>query len=132
MVGKKPKMDPVAGLKAFLMVLPQIPCLIGNGNGPIVLSADLPLGMEGEQFLDQHMMAELRIQCIRVPAFIDNGIGALTGYTFNMAGHSRKGENGMKFQRYTVIHRKSSFSLFLAYRIPDTPAGICFRFPEEF
>ena len=70
--------------------------------------------MKRKQLFYQHMVAKFPVQIILIPALINDGIGTLSDDFFDMAGHALKGENGMKFQWCTVIHRR--FLLFVFSR----------------
>ena len=74
--------------------------------------------MERKEFLYQNVMAKLPVQTVLIPAFVNDGVRTLSDDFFDMAGHTLKGENGMKFQWCTVIHRR--FLLFLISRHKDT------------
>ena len=111
-------MDLIADLEAFLMGLPQFFRFRFYDDMTILGTIDPLLRMKWEQFLHQHMVTKLPVQAVLIPAFINDSIGALPDDLFDMAGHTLKGENCMKFQWCTVIHER--FLLFLFSRHKNT------------
>ena len=110
MICQQPQMNGISGLKALPVGLPQFCGIWGHMNCAVFSPLNLLLGVKGKQLLDQNMMAQLRIQVIRIPPLVNNGIGALPHNSFNMAVHSSESEDGMKFQWNAMIHENPSLS----------------------
>ena len=104
---QQPQMDPVSDLKALPVDLPELLRLRLHRDTAISLPPNLLLRMEGKKLLHQNMVMLLRIQAVRIPALVNQGIGALSHDALQVTVQPLKREDGIQFQRGTMIHGMS-------------------------